>query len=62
MAEEKEGLFELRKQLQALEWDIKYNKLPQGRALYYNKLLKRYNELNGNESQEFKPFEINPEK
>ncbi len=42
-----EKIYELKKKLHALEWDIKYNKLPAERVSYYNVLLKEYNELRG---------------
>lgn len=38
-------LYELKKKLQALEWDIKYNRLPPERVQYYNTLLEKYNSM-----------------
>lgn len=40
-------VYELKKKLQALEWDIKYNKLPPERVTYYNLLLREYNDMRG---------------
>ena len=52
MDQEKEDLiYELKKKLQALEWDIKYNRLPSERVEYYNVLLEKYNKLKDNSEE-----------
>lgn len=45
--QKEDKIYELKKKLQALEWDIKYNKLPQERVGYYDLLLKEYNDMRG---------------
>ncbi len=45
--QKEDKIYELKKKLNALEWDIKYNKLPPERVTYYNLLLKEYNDLRG---------------
>lgn len=47
VTQKEDKIYELKKKLQALEWDIKYNKLPLERVTYYNLLLKEYNDMRG---------------